>query len=91
MTIKTMGTATIKEVREFEVDPIKVLKDIKETICKVPADAYVKDGYVVTTKDVSYHGSPVYEDTKHLDVSPNQVEIIKCIETLSSLIYKEMK
>lgn len=89
MTVKTTGTAVVREVLEFEVNPIEVLKDIKKTVCNVPADAYVKDGKVVTTEDVSRHGSPQYEDTEYPNVTANQKAIIECIKELSWRIHHE--
>lgn len=91
MYVNTKGTATIQKVVEVQVDPIQVLKDIKRTVCHVPADAYVKDGKVLTSEDISYHGSPVYEHTEHPNVTPNQMEIIDHIDDLIKLLREEMK
>lgn len=91
MYINTKGTATIQKIVDVEVDPIRVLGDIKKSVCHVPADAYIKEGKVVTSEDVSYHGSPVYEYAEYPDVTPNQMEIISHIEDLIKLLRSEMR
>lgn len=74
------------------VDPIEFLNALKNKECRVPKNAHIckygsNKGKVITREDVSYHGSPMYEDTVY-NVSEEDKELIKKIDDLIAILKK---
>lgn len=89
MRVNVSGTEEITRQVNVSIDPLDFLKSLKPSVCKVPSEAYIKEGEVVTSEDISHHGSPVYEYKKY-NIPDLDKEILKQIISLEELLKKKM-
>lgn len=80
--MKILGEFTEKHAQRFEVEPVECVKELIQE-CGVPYNVFEKDGTFVTRKDVSHHGSPIYEDTVH-DVRPRMERVLRALLVLKA-------
>ena len=85
MAILVKGVEEATRNVKVYVSPYDFLNGLKREVCKVPEDAYLKDGKIVTAYDTSYHGSPSYEYTTY-DVPELETEIFCKIQELEKLL-----
>lgn len=72
---------------QIEITPKEALQALKTQYCRVPPDAFLKNGKIMTAEDTSYHGSCGTEYTV-IEVSDRTLEVFKKITELEELIRK---
>lgn len=83
--MKISGVEQVSRRVEIDVNPLDALVSMKMHLCRVPRNAFIREGKIVTAEDTSYHGSCSMEYTTY-EVSDKVFKIFEKITELEELL-----
>ena len=83
--MKISGVEHVSRRVEVDINPLDALTGMKMQLCRVPHNAFIHEGKIVTAEDTSYHGSCSMEYTTY-EVTDKVFKIFEKITELEELL-----